>query len=98
MVLLPRLQPRRSSGIGDIDIIPESMLIPQCGEKRTMHFETLSSDRIGIAMDLEADRMSNLLLDPQETLAEQDVVMEERRMQYDVDPRIHSSKVLLQPR
>jgi zinc protease len=53
----------------------------------TMYFETLSSDRIGIAIDLEADRMSNLLLDPQETLAERDVVMEERRMRYDDDPQ-----------
>lgn len=53
----------------------------------TMYFETLASDRIGIAIDLEADRMTNLVIDPKETMAERDVVMEERRMRYDDDPQ-----------
>jgi zinc protease len=53
----------------------------------TMYFETLASDRIGIAIDLEADRMSNLTLDPKETMAERDVVTEERRMRYEDDPQ-----------
>jgi zinc protease len=53
----------------------------------TMYFQTLSSDRIGISIDLEADRMSNLLLDPGETLSERNVVMEERRMRREDDPR-----------
>jgi zinc protease len=52
----------------------------------TMCFEILSSDRIGISIDLEADRMSSLLVDPQETSAERDVVMEERRMRQEDDP------------
>lgn len=53
----------------------------------TMYFETLSSDRIGIAIDLESDRMRNLILDPKETLSERDVVMEERRLRYEDDPQ-----------
>lgn len=53
----------------------------------TMYFETLSSDRIDIAIDLESDRMKNLILDPKETLSERDVVMEERRLRYEDDPQ-----------
>lgn len=53
----------------------------------TMYFNTLSSDRTGISIDLEADRMANLLLDSKETSSEINVVMEERRMRYDNDPQ-----------
>lgn len=53
----------------------------------TMYFETLSSDRIDIAIDLESDRMKNLILNPEETLSERDVVMEERRLRYEDDPQ-----------
>ena len=53
----------------------------------TMYFETLASDRIDIAVDLEADRMNNLILDPKETMSERDVVTEERRMRYEDDPQ-----------
>ncbi|HAK89229.1 MAG: peptidase M16 [Nitrospirae bacterium GWC2_46_6] len=53
----------------------------------TMYFQTLSSDRIGISIELEADRMTNLLLDPKEVASEKNVVMEERRMRYDDDPQ-----------
>jgi len=53
----------------------------------TMYFQTLASDRIGLSIDLESDRMINLILDPKETLAERDVVMEERRLRYDDDPQ-----------
>lgn len=53
----------------------------------TMYFETLSSDRINIAIDLESDRMRNLILDPKETLSERNVVMEERRLRYEDDPQ-----------
>ncbi len=53
----------------------------------TMYFETLSSDRINLAIELEADRMQNLILDPKETMAERNVVMEERRMRYEDDPQ-----------
>jgi zinc protease len=53
----------------------------------TMYFQTLSSGRIGISIDLEADRMSNLLMDPGETTSERNVVTEERRMRYEDDPQ-----------
>lgn len=53
----------------------------------TMYFETMASDRIGLAIDLESDRMANLTIDPKETLSERSVVMEERRMRYEDDPQ-----------
>ena len=34
-----------------------------------------------------ADRMRNLIMDPEETMSERDVVMEERRMRYEDDPQ-----------
>ena len=52
----------------------------------TAYFENLAADRLEIAMDLESDRMQNLLLDPKEFLSERDVVKEERRMRYEDDP------------
>jgi len=52
----------------------------------TAYFENFAADRLEIAMDLEADRMQNLLLDPKEFLSERDVVKEERRMRYEDDP------------
>jgi len=53
----------------------------------TMYHQTLASDRIDISIELEADRMQNLILDPKEVIAERNVVMEERRMRYDDDPQ-----------
>jgi zinc protease len=52
----------------------------------TAYFTLLSSDRIMISIDLESDRMSNLILDPKEMLSEKNVVMEERRLNYEDDP------------
>jgi zinc protease len=52
----------------------------------TAYFENMSTDRIEIALELEADRMQNLLLDPKAFLSERDVVKEERRMRYEDDP------------
>ncbi len=53
----------------------------------TMYYENLSSDRIELAMKLEADRMQNLLLSPEDVKYERSVVMEERRMRYEDDPQ-----------
>ncbi len=53
----------------------------------TVYFEIFSSDRILLAVDLEADRMKNLLLDHKEFLSEKKVVMEERRLRYEDDPQ-----------
>jgi zinc protease len=44
----------------------------------TTYFETLPSDKLEIALDLEADRMVNSLYDPQETELERTVVISER--------------------
>lgn len=52
----------------------------------TAYFETFAADRIAISLDLESDRMQNLLIDPNEFEPERKVVMEERRMRTDDDP------------
>jgi zinc protease len=51
------------------------------------YHQKLAPDKLYISIELEADRMSNLIMDPKETLSERDVVMEERRMRYDDDPQ-----------
>ncbi len=53
----------------------------------TAYFEILPSDRINIAIELEADRMKNLLFNPREVVSERNVVMEERRLRYEDDPQ-----------
>ena len=53
----------------------------------TVYFELFSSDRIILSVDLEADRMQNLIMDPKEVLSERSVVMEERRLRYEDDPQ-----------
>jgi zinc protease len=52
----------------------------------TADFENFAADRINIALDLESDRMQNLLINPTEFLSEREVVKEERRMRYENDP------------
>lgn len=53
----------------------------------TGYFQLLSSDRIELPIELEADRMNNLLLAEEAVFAERDVVMEERRLRYEDDPQ-----------
>lgn len=53
----------------------------------TAYFQNFASDRIEISLELESDRMINLLLDPKEVLSERNVVAEERRMRYEDDPQ-----------
>lgn len=53
----------------------------------TAYFELFASDRITVALDLEADRMQNLLLDQREIAAEKNVILEERRLRYEDDPQ-----------
>jgi zinc protease len=52
----------------------------------TAYFENLSSDRSGIAIGLEADRMANLRLRKEDFRTERLVVMEERRMRTEDNP------------
>jgi zinc protease len=44
----------------------------------TTYFETLPADKIGLALELEADRMVNSTFDPQEVESERTVVISER--------------------
>jgi zinc protease len=52
----------------------------------TVYFETLSVQHLDKALQLEADRMHNLRLDPKEFAKELAVVQEERRMRTDDSP------------
>lgn len=53
----------------------------------TFYFQKLAPDRLNLSIELEADRMQNLIIDPEETLSERDVVMEERRLRYEDNPQ-----------
>ena len=53
----------------------------------TGYFKMLASDRISLPIELEADRMRNLILTKDAVLSERDVVMEERRLRYDDSPQ-----------
>jgi zinc protease len=56
------------------------------GNDYTAYFENFSSDRIDLSLELESDRMQNLLIDPAEFDLEREVVKEERRSRTDDDP------------
>ena len=55
-------------------------------EDYTTYFENIASDKVDVLLDLESDRMANLLLDQRLFLTERDVVMEERRLRTEDDP------------
>ena len=52
----------------------------------TSYFVNIVADKLDLVLDLEADRMRNLLLDPKEIDAEREVVIEERRTRTEDDP------------
>jgi zinc protease len=52
----------------------------------TTYHENLAADQLDLVLELEADRMRHLLLDPREVQAEKKVVMEERRTRTEDDP------------
>ena len=52
----------------------------------TVYFATMSRDKIGTEIELEADRMANAILDGPTFEAEKSVVMEERRLRTDDNP------------
>lgn len=52
----------------------------------TVYFATMSRDNIGIAIDLEADRMVNALLSEEYFEAEKKVIQEERRLRTEDNP------------
>ncbi len=56
-------------------------------QDHTAYFELLAADRVELALELEADRMQNLLLDEHEFTLEREVVKEERRLRIEDDPQ-----------
>jgi zinc protease len=52
----------------------------------TAYYAVLPAAQLELALELEADRMANLLLDPEEMKSEREVVMEERRLRYENPP------------
>jgi zinc protease len=56
------------------------------GADYTGYFQTIARDRLETVMRMEADRMTNLRLEPGEVLTERDVVLEERSQRVDNDP------------
>jgi zinc protease len=55
-------------------------------EDYTVFHETVAKDRLDLVMQLEADRMTGLVLDDPVVLPERAVVLEERRTRIDTDP------------
>ena len=53
----------------------------------TAYYENLSSDRIQVAIDLESDRMQNLVLRGEDFRTERMVVVEERRLRTEDNPQ-----------
>ncbi|MEE8329562.1 MAG: pitrilysin family protein [Thermodesulfovibrionia bacterium] len=51
------------------------------------YYQKLAPDSLHLSIEMEADRMHNLILDPEETLSERNVVMEERRLRYEDNPQ-----------
>ncbi len=56
------------------------------GRDYTSYFQQLEKSRLPVAFELEADRMRNLQLPPEEFAKEVQVVMEERRMRTEDNP------------
>jgi zinc protease len=52
----------------------------------TAYFQRVATDRLPLVMEMEADRMSNLILSEEHVRTERDVVLEERRSRVDNDP------------
>jgi zinc protease len=69
----------------------------------TAYFATLSADRVQVAVDMEADRMQNLVLREEDFRTERMVVMEERRLRTDNKPaaflqeQVESTAFQIQP-
>lgn len=60
----------------------------------TAYFENLSADRIHVALDLESDRMENLVLQEEDFDTERKVVMEERRLRTEDNPKAYLTEQL----
>jgi zinc protease len=56
------------------------------GHDFTAYFQRIARDRLPLVMELEADRMSNLILSEENVVTEREVVREERNMRVESDP------------
>lgn len=56
------------------------------GHDYTAYYQRVSTEHLGRMMELEADRMTGLVLREKEVLSERDVILEERKMHVDADP------------
>lgn len=54
---------------------------------QTVYYENLPTSELATILDIESDRMENLLLDPEAFEKERAVVLEERKMRYENSPR-----------
>lgn len=52
----------------------------------TAYFQRVAADRLGLMMQMEADRVRNLLLTEDDIATERDVILEERAQRTDSDP------------
>jgi zinc protease len=52
----------------------------------TAYYQNIAVDRLALVMEIEADRMRNLILDPKEVATEREVIIEERRMRVSNQP------------
>ena len=83
--------PRHQGGAGDLYA---QTIAKNGGEENaftthdfTAFYEQIASDRLKLAMDLEADRLANLDLSDNNVSTERDVVLEERRMRVENNPQ-----------
>jgi zinc protease len=60
----------------------------------TVYFATMSREKIGVEIELEADRMANAILDGATFEAEKQVVMEERRLRTEDSPAAALGEVM----
>ena len=65
------------------------------GRDYTAYFQSLENTRLAVSFALEADRMHNLSLPSDEFIKEHQVVMEERRLRTDDNPRALTQEQLL---
>jgi zinc protease len=56
------------------------------GHDYTAYYQRVAKEHLGKMMELEADRMTGLVLRDKEVLSERDVILEERKMVVDADP------------
>ncbi|MGF1475609.1 MAG: M16 family metallopeptidase [Geminicoccaceae bacterium] len=52
----------------------------------TAYFQNIARDRLEMVMEMEADRMTNLVMSEEQAIAERSVIIEERQSRVDNDP------------